>query len=65
MAKTAHAPSVEQTEKLTKVLIYDFDRGLKSLADDDRIEKVFGYKPRRFIRTTLSGHSLTKSISLV
>lgn len=32
-------------------LIYDFDRGTKSLATDERIEQAFGYKPRRFIKT--------------
>ena len=37
--------------KAPKVLIVDTDRGLSSLAPDDRIEDVFGYKPRRFIRS--------------
>jgi hypothetical protein len=35
-----------------KVLIYDQDRGLKSLATDERIKETFGYAPRRFIRTS-------------
>ena len=33
-----------------RTIIYDIDRGLSSLATDDQIEKVFGYKPRRFIK---------------
>ena len=33
-----------------KVLIYDFDRGLASVGSDDKIEEVFGYRPRRFVR---------------
>lgn len=35
---------------MPKVLIYDFDRGLNSVAPDDRIEEVFGFRPRRFIK---------------
>lgn len=40
-----------ETTTAPKVLIYDIDRGLKSLADDARIKEIFGYLPRRFIRT--------------
>ncbi len=36
---------------MPKVVIYDFDRGLRSLGTDDRIEQVFGFKPRRFIKS--------------
>lgn len=36
---------------MPKVLIYDTDRGLASVGSDERIEQVFGYRPRRFIRT--------------
>lgn len=36
---------------MTKALIYDFDRGLASLGGDERIEEVFGFKPRRFIKS--------------
>ena len=36
---------------MPKVLIYDFDRGLNSLAPDNKVEKVFGYKPRRFVKS--------------
>lgn len=35
---------------MPKILIYDFDRGLKSIGSDERIASVFGYSPRRFIR---------------
>jgi hypothetical protein len=34
-----------------KVVIYDFDKSLKSLMSDEEIEKEFGYKPRRFVET--------------
>lgn len=39
------------SNKTPKVLIYDFDRGLNSVAPDDRIEEVFGYRPRRFVKS--------------
>jgi hypothetical protein len=44
MADTATRPA--------RVLIHDFDRSLSSLASDERIEEVFGFRPRRYIRTT-------------
>jgi hypothetical protein len=34
-----------------KIIVYDFDRGLKSIGSDEQIEQHFGYKPRRFIKT--------------
>jgi hypothetical protein len=33
------------------IVIYDFDRGLKSIGSDEQIESHFGYRPRRFIKT--------------
>lgn len=36
---------------MPKVLILDTDRSLASLASDDRIEQVFGYRPRRFLNS--------------
>lgn len=36
---------------MPKVLIIDTDRSLSSLASDERIEQVFGYKPRRFLNS--------------
>lgn len=37
---------------MAKVLIIDTDNGLESLASDERIEGVYGYRPRRFISAT-------------
>lgn len=54
MAKSQHPL------KGPKTLIYDIDRGMKSLASDERIEEVFGYKPRRFIRTGTMDALFTK-----
>lgn len=34
---------------MAKVLIIDTDNGLSTLGSDERIEQVFGYRPRRFI----------------
>lgn len=36
---------------MPNIIIFDIDRGLKSIGNDDRIEEVFGYRPRRFIRS--------------
>lgn len=41
-----------EERKYPKTLVYDVDRGLKSLAPDDRITQEFGFKPRRFISAT-------------
>lgn len=37
---------------MPKVLIFDIDRGLKSIGSDERIEQAFGYRPRRFASST-------------
>ena len=41
----------EPATRNARVLIHDFDRSLQSLSSDDRIEQIFGFRPRRYIRT--------------
>jgi len=47
-----------------KVLIFDTDKGLSCLGTDNRIEEVFGYKPRRFIKPESMSKTFDKLFDL-
>ena len=48
-----------------KTLIYDFDRSTASIGSDEKIQDVFGYRPRRFASTKGAFDFFTKLHTMV